>query len=389
MIYLIVFFFLLICVLLFERNIDRRASNIIYFAQFLVLVLFMTLRYRVGGDVLYYEKAFEFMPSLRTLKFSDIDSQVYQPFWYILNAIVKSVYDDFTFFQLIHALIINSAFFILINKYCEKRFLAVLVYYIFFYMYFNTEILRESIAVVIFLFAYPLIFKKKYIQYFLLCFCAYMFHAFAMITFLVPVGILLFRKPIDLRTGLLIFIVMLIAPTLILNIILKVFTFNEYVERQLKYYVELEVNVNGILKNIFDAIPVFMILLLQTKKKRIDPILLPALNFYLIMIILSITVAGASRLSNYFIFFFFMAAINTFLTDSDYKLPKVRSQMIVILALLVISKSFYYTRDMSKYNYGREAHFYNIYLPYHSVFDPIIDTRRENIFRNSMEENVK
>ena len=125
------------------------------------------------------------------------------------------------------------------------------------------------------------------------------------------------------------------------------------------------------------------------KKKRIDPILLPALNFYLIMIILSITVAGASRLSNYFIFFFFMAAINTFLTDSDYKLPKVRSQMIVILALLVISKSFYYTRDMSKYNYGREAHFYNIYLPYHSVFDPIIDTRRENIFRNSMEENVK
>lgn len=389
MIYLIIFFFLLICVLLFEKNIDRRASNIIYFAQFLVLVLFMTLRYRVGGDGLYYEKAFNFMPSLRTLKLSDLDSQLYQPFWYLLNAIVKSVYDDFTFFQLIHALIINSAFFILINKYCEKRFIAVLFYYVFFYLYFSTEILRESLAVVLFMFAYPLIFKRKYIQYFLLCFCAYMFHAFAMITFLVPLGVLLFRKPIDLRTGLLIFIVMLIAPTLILNIILKVFTFNEYVERQLKYYVELEVNVNGILKNIFDSIPVFMILLLQAKKKRIDPILIPAINFYLMMIILSITVAGAARLSNYFIFFFFMAAINTFLTDSDYKLPKVRSQMIVILLLLVISKSFYYMRDMSKYNYGREAHFYNIYLPYHSVFEPIIDTKRENIFRNSMEENVK
>lgn len=349
----------------------------------------MTLRYRVGGDGLFYQKAFQFMPTLQTLKFSDLNSQEYQPFWNIFNAAVKSVYDDFTFFQFVHAVIINTAFFVLINQYCKKRFLAVFVYYIFFYLYFNTEILRESLAVVIFIFAYPLIFKKKYVQYFLLCFCAYMFHAFAMFTFLVPLGVLFFKKPINFRTGILIFAVMIIAPTLILNIILKVFTFNEYVERQLRYYVELEININGILKNIFDAIPVFMILLLEAKKKRIDPILIPAVNFYLMMIMLSITLAGATRLSNYFVFFFFMAVINTFVTDSTYKIPKFRVQMIVIAGLLLISKTFYYMRDMSKYNYGREAHFYNIYLPYHSVFDPVIDSRRENIFRNSMEENVK
>ena len=112
-----------------------------------------------------------------------IRDRLYQPFWYIFNAAIKSVYDDFTFFQFVHAIIVNTAIFYLIPKYTKKKFLGILVYFIFFYLYFNTEILREVLAIVFFLFAYPLIFKKKYIQYFLLCGCAYMFHAFAMFTF--------------------------------------------------------------------------------------------------------------------------------------------------------------------------------------------------------------
>lgn len=389
MIYLFVFVFLVLCASLFDRNVDKKLKNFFYLLEYVVLVLMMTLRFRVGGDVLYYQNSFPYMPDFEEIQSLNLFKQDYQPLWYVLVALVKWVYNDFATFQLVHALIINTAIFILIPKYTQKRFLGVLVYYIFFYLYFNTEILREAIAVVIFLFAYPLIFKKKFVLYFFLCLLAYLFHAFAMFTFIVPILVWVFRKPIKLHHMAIIAIVVLVAPTLILNVILKVFSFNEYVGRQMKYYTELEININGIIKNIFDVIPIFMVIMLQQKQKRIDPILIPAVNLYFITILLSVTLAGATRLSNYFIFFFFMAAINTFVSHERIRIPNFRAQLITISFFLLVSKTFYYMRDMSKYNNRYQAKFYNIYLPYHSVFDPQIDRTRENIFNNSMLENVE
>ena len=388
MVYLFVLVFLIICASLFDRNVDKRLKKFFYIAAYIVLILLMTLRFRVGGDVLYYENTFPFMPSLAELGSMNLFEQTYQPLWYVLNALVKSVYDDFTFFQFVHALIVNTAIFFLIPRYTKLRFLGVLVYYIFFYLYFNTEILREALAVVIFLFAYPLIFKKKYIQYFLLCFCAYLFHAFAMFTFFVPLLVYLFRKPIKLHHMGIIAVVALVAPSLILEVILKIFNFNEYVARQLRYYTELEVNLNGLIRNVFDAVPILIIIMLQQKKKRIDPILIPAVNLYFVLIIMSITLAGSARLANYFVFFFYMAVINTFVSHSEYKIQNYRAVLATVAFFLVVSKGFYYIRDMSQYNNRYPARFYNIYLPYHSIFDPQIDRTRENIFNNSMEENV-
>ena len=389
MVYLFVLVFLIICASLFDRNVDKRLKKFFYIAAYIVLILLMTLRFRVGGDVLYYENTFPFMPSLAELGSMNLFEQTYQPLWYVLNAVVKSVYDDFTFFQFVHALIVNTAIFFLIPRYTKLRFLGVLVYYIFFYLYFNTEILREALAVVIFLFAYPLIFKKKYIQYFLLCIVAFLFHAFAAFIFFVPLLVFVFRKPINIATTLIIMVLVVAAPTIIMPLILKVFSFNEAVERQFKFYSELEINLNGILKSLFDAIPVLLVIIMQKSKKNVDPILISAANIYFVLILLSMTMAGASRLSNYFVFFFFMLAINTLFTDRKATISFFRIQFIVIVLVLMVSKVFYYMRDMSKYNYRYPARFYNRYLPYHSIFDPQIDRTRESIFNNSMEENFE
>lgn len=380
---------MVICATLFDRNVDKRLGRLFYFLEYLTLILLMTLRFRVGGDVLYYENAFPFMPTWAELGSMNLFDQLYQPFWYILNALVKLVYNDFAFFQFVHAIIVNTSIFFLIPKYTKKKFLAVLLYYIFFYFYFNMEILREVLAVVIFLFAYPLLFKKKYLQYYLLCFCAYMFHAFASFTFLVPLLVYIFRKPINIWTTAIVMVIVIAAPTLLISLIVKIFSFNEIVERQFKFYSELEININGIIKNLFDAVPIFLIILMQKKKERIDPILIPALNIYFVLILLTMTVAGAERLSNYFVFFFLMALINTFLSNDKYKIPSYRTQLIAIVFFMSISKVFYYMRDMTEYNYGYKASFYNRYFPYHSIFDPEIDRRRENIFNNSMEENIQ
>ncbi len=388
MIYLFVLIFLLLCAALLDRKVDKRLQKLGYALAYIILIILLTLRFRVGGDSLFYQDAFATMPDLKGLSRLDLLLLDYQPLWYLLTAIVKSTIDDFMFFQFIHAVIINTAIFYLIPKYTERKFLAVLVYYIVFYLYFGTEILRESLAVIVFLFAYPLIFKKKYISYYLLCFVAYLFHAFAMFTFLVPALVYVFRKPIKLYHMLAIAIITALAPSIISNVIINLFDFSPYISRQIRYYTELEININGILKNLFDVMPVFLVMLLQRKYNRVDPILIPAVNMYFITILLSVSIAGALRLSNYFVFFFYIALINTFLSHQQFKIPEFRTQLLMIVILLIISKSFYYMRDMSRYNYGYPAHFYNLYLPYNSVFDPEINRTRENIFRKSMDESI-
>ena len=379
---------MLLCAALLDRKVDKRFQKLGYTLAYIILIVLLTLRFRVGGDSLFYEDVFDTMPDLKGLSKLDLLVLDYQPLWYLLTAIVRSTIDDFRFFQFIHALIINTAIFYLIPKYTERKFLAVLVYYIFFYLYFGTEILREALAVIVFLFAYPLIFKKKYISYYLLCCVAYLFHAFAMFTFVVPALVYVFRTPIKLYHILVIAIITVLAPSITSNIILNLFEFSPYISRQIRFYTDLEININGILKNLFDVMPVLLVMLLQRKYNRVDPILIPAVNIYFITILLSVSIAGALRLSNYFVFFFYMAFINTFLSHRQFRIPRFRMQLVLVVTLLIISKSFYYMRDMSRYNYGYPAHFYNRYLPYNSVFDPEINRTRENIFRKSMDENI-
>ena len=90
-----------------------------YYFNLLVLILFAGLRYRIGGDTLLYMGMFEECPKLQDLKYFDFASAQYNPLWYILNGLSRSIYDDFFLFQLIHAFIVNVSFFHFFRKFWE------------------------------------------------------------------------------------------------------------------------------------------------------------------------------------------------------------------------------------------------------------------------------
>lgn len=387
MIFLFILVYFIVCALLFDVRMNRGVKYSIYFSQFLILVLVFGLRYRVGGDSLYYENAFTYLPDFDGLEKLDLFDQLYQPLWYIMNAFSKSISDDFMVFQFIHALIINSAVFYFISKYCSRIFLGSLFYYVFYSLLFNTEVLRESLAVVLFVFAYPYIFKKKFIHYYVLCFLAYMFHAFAMFTFIVPFLVYFLRKPFEIWQMLLIAASLFFAPGLIISLLLKFADFNIFIMTQMEYYSKIEVNVNGIIKVLFDAIPIFLVIVLMKKFPPKNRILIPAVNLYFVFIVMSVSIAGGARIGNYFIIMFYIAAANLF---HDFA-ASARSARYAFLTgslalMMLLGVSYYYLRDNSTYNYGRPANFYHRYAPYHSVFDPQKDVRRENIFKNTMRD---
>lgn len=387
MIYILTVAVLSCFVLLFDILKKDKLKNFFYVLEAIFLILLAACRFRVGGDALAYEDMYKYLPTMDELLrygFSDLE---YQPFWYLLNALIKLISDDFFFFQLAHALIINISIFIFFHRYCRHKFTMVLFYFIFLYPYFNFEILREAIAVVIFLYAYPKIFKKKYLKYYLMISVAFLFHASSIFLFFVPFIVVLFKRNIGSTNILIIGIIIALLSFSIVNLFIQYLPVNEVIIRRLDTYASLEFNLNGVIMGLFRLVPAFLAVYIIRKTGNKSELVASVINIYFILGILAFIVVGAYRLLNYFSIFYYIILVELILYGlkiNFYHTLKGKIIKNVLFMLLFINIGYYYVRDMSKYNYGNDARFYNLYVPYNSVLYPEVDLRRENIFFNSM-----
>ena len=136
--YFLIFVLLLIPVVKYDWMAKSGGENVWYYFSLMLLILFAGLRYRVGGDTMTYMAMFEEIPSLSEYKNFDFFEAAYQPLWYLLNMLSKSINESFTCFQLIHATILNVSFFHFFRKYCPNYyFSAILLYFLTYFCYFN------------------------------------------------------------------------------------------------------------------------------------------------------------------------------------------------------------------------------------------------------------
>src|SRR5690606_2232463 len=127
---------------------------------------------------------FQYYPTLQELDFKSFDEE---PLWLILNAICKTIYDDFVLVQLVQSAIVNITVFWFINKYSPKPFLAILLYYVFQWWNFNFEVMREAIVVSFYLYALDALLSKKGLKrYYLRIWPAVLIHTMGFITLLFP-----------------------------------------------------------------------------------------------------------------------------------------------------------------------------------------------------------
>ena len=108
MIYFVVFILLLIPVVKYDWLVKTGGEGKWYYFNLVVLIILAGLRYRVGGDTLMYMSVFDSFPKWDELKYFDFETAEYQPLWYVFTAICRTIYDDFAFFQLVHASILGG-----------------------------------------------------------------------------------------------------------------------------------------------------------------------------------------------------------------------------------------------------------------------------------------
>lgn len=186
------------CLLLLIYHYDycghKEGRKAFYLLMFVSFVCVAGLRYRLGMDSIAYAGTYNDLPDLTELFTYDYSSTRFGIGYILLNAIARSISNDFTSMQFVHALFINTVFFYFFYKNCKNIFTCVFFYFVMQFFNYNYEVLRESCAVAMLCIAWPYLCEKKWIKYYLCAVIATLFHTSGAITLIIPIIYLPFLR---------------------------------------------------------------------------------------------------------------------------------------------------------------------------------------------------
>ena len=387
MIYLCVFLILLVPSIRYDLFSKRGGEGLWYQICLWVLILLAAFRFRTGGDSITYQDLFAEYPKISELKRFDFLSAEFNPMWYICNSVFKSLGNSFFLFQLVHAIFVNVVIFRFLYRYCNYFFIAVLVYYVGYYFYFNMEILREIICICLFLIAFPLLMEKRYFAYYLISVFALFFHFSALVLLFVPLFLVLKRDRFMLCMLLCVGISLFLLKYDLVDVILTSFLGKEV--SLVRQYLSMDKpNLTGAATIFLNAIPFLILFYVREKYEFNNDQAFGTIVFVVILIhCLGMFVRGPVRLSNYFMLMAMVFLINTVLDNIDRIRHSQVASMLVLCALFIyaFNLSFFYLK--SKNSELRGMHVYDRFIPYVSVFNPRVIEKRERLLINEHYRN--
>ncbi len=335
-------------------------QKIIWYFLYGYLILLIGLRYKVGGDTLVYMEEYVWRKNLSEWTFSWQD--YYEPFYTLLCALTKTISDDFVVFQIVHAILLNSCLFYFISKSTNYRFTALLFCFIYYYLYFSTEILRESLAILIFVLNYKNFEKKKWGKYYFGVLIAILFHISAVVLVAFP----LFRG-LKFNWKYLILLFFSIVLFANINSFFSLFTNADKIGYKLMLYEDNLLIKGGFLGTLltifsfcrFTVIPLFFYLWMK-KILKLKPQYESMICLYTLLGIgVWFNSVIFERFPNYITPLFFISVANVLVDSLKKKASISRKMMGVVFFCLIIIV------------YGTfPARIYMRWIPYYSIFNP-------------------
>lgn len=386
MIYFITIAILVVLIGIYDLHGINKHKYVFYYLVLIILVLTAGLRFRIGLDTIRYMSSFNELPTLFNLSQYNFNDTRYDPIYFLLVIISKTIYNDWVFFQIIHAFLLNSVIFYFIRKNTNYIFFGALLYYIFCFTNFNFEVMRESIAVAFFLLSLNSLINRSWFKYYVFAFVAFLTHSSAMVLFFIP-----FFTNFKITKSIYLYLIgVFIISILIRDYVeplLELISITDSISEKTTRYLDSEIgllgkrlNILGVLNNfiIYILFPLLSIYFLKLKfriKYKFE--FLVALNFF--VAILVIQYALFYRYFNYFIlidiilFAEFGGRLSQYVS-SKYSMIVVSATFFGVIFLQVYS----YFAPIDRYS---QLKLYSRYYPYSSVLNPEIDPDRERLFR--------
>lgn len=401
MIYLVVLIILLYSAIRFDiGGADAKITRKWYWFLGLMLVLLSGLRYRIGTDTISYESWYEAstLPPLYNFTLKDLSYNRFEPLFVLFGSFLKMFSQDWILFQLVHAAIVNLAFFWAIRKYSPAPFIGITIYYLSTYYALNCEVMRQSLATAILVFSLPYLFSKQYVKYFLIVLIAVFIHRASVLFFILPfISFLRSTKVLTISIVLLGITAAALSQYIInhfLDIIL-LFQSSDSIATTLENYNDLE-SLAAFEFTIFGIIGFFMstiVLYVICKIKEDRRIIVKdgndekfckydmskmghLLSFYIIMQTLSFALPIFYRFAWVLFLFpiFYLSSFIQHMCKSRSIENKILLTMVLFLFMFkIVSDNFLEEKDTGIYYYQR-------YLPYSSVFDQKKDNDRETLY---------
>lgn len=396
MVYLFALILILIPFIRFDILKKEGNEKLWYYICLSALTLIAGLRYRVGGDTLGYMVHFQTYPDIARIFKFNFEAAYFMPLWYVYNSIFKSLGNSFYVFQIVQAFLVNVAFFRFFKRYSRHFFSVVLLYFVGYYLFYNTEILRSALCVALFLEAYPFLEKKKYHWYFLLSLIAVGFHISAAFLFIIP----LFRfVKKENFTACIVTCAIILVTAFLINVKSIIESVNIETTTGFRYYLmsRLDSYANGMPQlskyYLFDqltiCIPVLGVMLMRRifgydndRRFGVAAMMMVIVQFG------SLFHNVIGRFNDYLIPFILVYMANTLLDNRD---DIAKNKYSLTLAVLTVISFFgvvtiKYCRN--QYSLCEGAHIYDRYLPYRSVFNEQKHVKREIIVDSQYDNSL-
>jgi hypothetical protein len=370
----------------FDLKRKKRNIKLHYFIAVIIFVCIAGFRFRMAPDSITYMEDFIYRTNtLNKLSITDFEITRYQPFWILLNSICKSVYNDYFFFQFVVSLIVNLVFFYFIKKTTTKVFTSLLFYGVVSYLYFSMDIIRESLAIGMFLIAILKFDEKKYFMCFLFFLFAILFHVFAVFLGLVFVII---SQNISRYFKYTIFSIILLFFILTPNFMETISeNVGELMGSQISSYNEVitnKISISGFIYMFLRILPILFCIIKFRKLDEINSLLiskkliLNLAEIYVLLIIIRVFyIPFLERVINYFIFFVIIL-MTSFLYHLIHDKIKKSHQVVSFFTICIIVFSFNIL-PMFKFVEEWNSPYYKRYFPYSSIFSKTYDKEREFI----------
>lgn len=391
MVYLLILFTILFFLYLTEVKGKRAWTLPGCYIVWLLFVFVAGLRYRVGGDSLYYQDIYPSLPSFGELKNYGLYENGYGPLWYLFCATTKAIDNRFVVMQIVHALIINTAMICFFNKYSRHLFACLLVYYVFYYLYFNMEILRESLAIAVFLFNMKNLINRKWGRYMLGSLVSLGFHLSAIVLFFLPILMKMLQKK-HIKLALTILIVSIAGLLFILQNMADDLEFLPLILlTKMHSYGTREVNnINGIINDLMPFFAYWLIyiihgrLIIGQQAEQCTDLLFKA---FLLFAFLGGFNEGIFRFTNYLTPLAIAYSVDVVYTVAKEKRKQLNLLVSCLAFLLLFAhKSYYYYKDTS--GLADHTRRYELWYPYESVFTQKEHYGRELIFYNATQNLI-
>lgn len=359
-----------------------------YWGECILLILVAGLRLVVGGDTQTYLADFDIYPTLEDFTIFHFALFRYQPLWTLLNCAAKSIYPQFFVVQIIVSCIINPVTFYIIKKETEKKYEVALVFLLFQYLYLNCEIMRETIAISLFYFAFSFYIKRKWLPYYGICCIAFFFHDAAIFYFFLPLLYPVLTREFTPKYVLVIAgIVLVFANPLVLSK-LMFFLPESRVEVFTDFYAKMAIgSIFGFLRSITELFFTFFIIV--KVKGFVSYKVYIGLKIYFVLHLMGLMMPlFVNRICNSYNIFYYIALVEFLYVMRD------KLVTAAYFSLLTIVFVRYYFVDVTNLVSSKESsdryYFYELFVPYYSIFetpDANVVARRRAIYLNQVGDN--